>query len=101
MKDGRPPISSGRYADSELVTYAEAEKSSNPKPYIAAAVISSGVDGNMFVLGDARNTTEPATRKRKSTTSNYFNGPLEPGASYTIFQRVIINCKVFMIETLK
>jgi hypothetical protein len=26
------------------------------KPYVAAVVTSSGVDGNMFVLGDSRNT---------------------------------------------
>ena len=101
LKDGIQPISSDSYEDSELVTYAEAKRSTNPKPYIAATVLSSSVDGNMFVLGDERNTSEPTTRKRRSTTSDYFNGPLEPGASYTIFQRVIFNCKVFMIGTLK
>ncbi len=101
LKDGIQPISSDSYEDSELVTYAEAKRSTNPKPYIAATVLSSSVDGNMFVLGDERNTSEPTTRKRRSTTSDYFNGPLEPGASYTIFQRVIFNCKVFMIGNLK
>ncbi len=64
---------------------------------IAAAVISSGVDGNMFVLGDGKNTSDPTTRKHRSSTSDYFNGPLEPGANYSIFQRVIINCKVVTI----
>jgi hypothetical protein len=45
----------------------------------------------MFVLGDGRNTDNPTSRKRRSTTSDYFNGLLEPGTSYSIFQRIIIN----------
>ncbi len=101
VKDGEQPISSDSYEDSKLVTYAEAKRSTNPKPYIAATVLSSSVDGNMFVLGDERNTNEPTTRKPRSTASDYFNGPLEPGTNYTIFQRVIINCKVFMMAILK
>ena len=91
LKDGKEPASSDSYENSELVTYAEAENSTNPKPYIAAVVTSSGVDGNMFVLGDGRNTDDPTSRKRRSTTSDYFNGPLEPGTSYSVFQRIIIN----------
>ena len=89
LKDGKEPASSDSY--SELVTYVEAENSTNPKPYIAAVVTSSGVDGNMFVLGDGRNTDDSTSRKRRSTTSDYFNGPLEPGTSYSVFQRIIIN----------
>jgi hypothetical protein len=91
LKDGKEPASSDSYENSELVTYVEAKKSSNPKPYIAAVVTSSGVDGNMFVLGDGRNTSDSNSRKRRSTTSDYFNGPLEPGTSYSVFQRIIIN----------
>ena len=91
LKDGKEPASSDSYENSELVTYAEAENSTKPKPYIAAVVTSSGVDGNMFVLGDGRNTDDPTSRKRRSTTSDYFNGPLEPGTSYSVFQRIIIN----------
>ncbi|CAB4002471.1 Receptor-type tyrosine- phosphatase delta, partial [Paramuricea clavata] len=91
LKDDKEPTSSDSYENSELVTYVEAENSTNWKPYIAAVVTSSGVDGNMFVLGDGRNTDDPTSRKRRSTTSDYFNGPLEPGTSYIIFQRIIIN----------
>jgi hypothetical protein len=91
LKDGKEPASSDSYENSELVTYAEAENSTKPKPYIAAVVTSSGVDGNMFVLGDGRNTDDPTSRKRRSTTSDYFNGPLQPGTSYSVFQRIIIN----------
>ncbi|CAB3981683.1 Receptor-type tyrosine- phosphatase delta, partial [Paramuricea clavata] len=91
LKDGKEPASSDSYQNNELVTYVEAEKSSNPTPYIAAVVTSSGVDGNVFVLGDSRNTDDRNSRKRRSTSSDYFNGPLEPGTSYSVFQRIIIN----------
>ena len=91
LKDGKEPASPDSYENSELVTYAEAENSINPKPYIAAVITSSGVDGNMFVLGDGRNTDDPTSRKGRSTASDYFNGPLEPGTSYSVFQRIIIN----------
>ena len=91
LKDGKEPASPNSYENNELLTYAEAEKSTNPKPYIAAVVTSSGVEGNMFILGDGRNTSHSTSRKRRSTTSDYFNGPLEPGTSYSIFQRIIIN----------
>ena len=36
----------------------------------------------------------PTTQKRRSATIGYFNGPLEPGVSYSIFQRIIINDEV-------
>ena len=91
LKDGKEPASSDSYENNELVTYGEAENSSNPKPYIAAVVSSSSVDGNMFVLGDGINTDDPTSRKRRSTTNDYFNGPLEPGTTYSVFQRIIIN----------
>ena len=94
LKDGKEPTSSASYENNELVTYAEARKSTNPKPYIAAVVTSSSVDGNMFILGDGRNTNEPTARRRRSTSRDYYNGPLEPGASYSIFQRIFINKEV-------
>ena len=94
LKDGEEPTSSDTYENNELMMYVEARKSTNPKPYIAAVITSSSVDGNMFVLGDGRNTRVPKARKRRSTASDYFNGPLEPGTSYSIFQRIIINDKV-------
>ena len=97
LKDGKEPTSSDSYENSELVTYAEARKSTNPKPYIAAVVASSGVDGNMFILGDGRNTSNPTSRRRRSTSSDYYNGPLEPGTSYSIFQRIVLNDKVWYL----
>ena len=97
LKDGKEPTSSDSYENSELVTYTEARKSTNPKSYIAAVVASSGVDGNMFVLGDGRNTSDLTSRRRRSTSSDYYNGPLEPGTSYSIFQRIVLNDKVWYL----
>jgi hypothetical protein len=95
LKDGKELASSDSYKNNELVTYAEAENSTKPKPYIAAVVKFSGIHGNMFILGDGRYTNDPTLRKRRSTTSDYFNGPLDPGTSYGIFQRIIVNEKVW------
>jgi hypothetical protein len=102
LKEREEPTSSGSYENSELVTYAEARKSTNSKPYIAAVVTSSGVGGKMFVLGDGRNTSDPTSRRRRSTSSDYYNGPLEPGSSYSIFQRIVLSDKVwyFFVITL-
>ena len=100
LKDGKEPKSSDSYENSELVTYAEARKSTDPKPYIAAVVASSGVDGNMFILGDGGNSN-PTSRRRRSTSSGYYNGPLEPGTSYSIFQRIFINNEVKSSERCK
>jgi hypothetical protein len=97
LKDGKEPTSSDSYQNSELLTHAEAKKSTKPKPYIAAVVVSSGVDGNMFILGDGRNTSNPTSRRRRSTSSDYYNGPLEPGTSYSIFQRIVLNDKVWCL----
>ncbi len=94
LKDGKEPASSDSYKNNELVTYTEARKSTNPKPYIAAVVTSSGVDENVFILGDGKNTNDPTSRRRRSTSSDYYNGPLEPGTSYSIFQRIFINKEV-------
>jgi hypothetical protein len=102
LKEGEEPTSSGSYENSELVTYAEARKSTNSKPYIAAVVTSSGVDGTMFVLGDGRDTSDPTSLRRRSTSSDYYNGPLESGSSYSIFQRIVLSDKVwyFFVITL-
>jgi hypothetical protein len=97
LKDGKEPTSSDSYEKSELVTYAEARKSTNPKHYIAAVVASSGVDENMFILGDGRNTSDPTLLIRRSTSSDHYNGPLEPDSSYSIFQRIFINNKVWYL----
>ncbi len=94
LRDCIEPASSDSYENSELMTYVEARRSTNPKPYIAAVITSSSVVGKTFILGDGRNTSDSKTRKRRSTTSDYFNGALEPGTSYSIFQRIIINDKV-------
>ncbi|XP_028402631.1 uncharacterized protein LOC114525466 isoform X2 [Dendronephthya gigantea] len=75
----------------DLVTYKEAKTSVEPKPYIAAVITSR--DKNMFILGDGGNTSSQTTRRRRSTTNDYYNGPLESGASYSIFQRIFLDDK--------
>ncbi|CAB4019823.1 Down syndrome cell adhesion molecule homolog isoform X2 [Paramuricea clavata] len=91
LKDGQESQSPASYRNNELVTYTEAEKSTDPKPYIAAIVTSK--DENMFILGDGGNTSNPTSRRHRSTSSDYYNGPLEPGTSYSIFQRIFIHNK--------
>ena len=92
LKNGKEPSSSGIYENNELLTYDEARKSSNPKPYIAAVITSK--NENMYILGDGRNTSDPTSRRRRSTSRDYYNGPLEPGTSYSIFQRITLNVQV-------
>jgi hypothetical protein len=92
LKDGEEVQSPDSYQNNELVTYAETEQSNDSKPYIAAVVTSK--DGYMFILGDGGNTSNPTSRRRRSTSSDYHNGPLEPGTSYSIFQRIFIIDKV-------
>ncbi|XP_028402632.1 uncharacterized protein LOC114525467 [Dendronephthya gigantea] len=79
------------YDNNDLVTYKEAKTSVEPKPYIAAIITSR--DENMFILGDGGNTSSQTTRRRRSTTNYYYNGPLESGASYSIFQRIFLDDK--------
>ena len=102
LEDGKEPSSSGSYENHELVTYDEAKKSSNPQPYIAAVVTSSGVNEITFILGDGKNTSDPTTRRPRSTVGDFYNGPLEPGTSYSIFQRITLNLKIlyFVVITL-
>lgn len=89
IQDGEvePPQS---YENKAFVTYYEARTSVALLPYIAAVMTSGDVDGSMFILGDDRNTSDPTLRRRRSTSSDYYNGPLEPGTSYSIFQRIFI-----------
>ena len=95
LEDGRDRLSPDNYEVDDLVSYIEGRKLTNQKPYIAAVITASGVGENGFVLGDGRNTSYPSRQKRRSTTIGYFNGPLEPGTSYSIFLRIIINDKVW------
>ena len=97
LKDDETPSSPDSYENNELVTYDEARKSTNQKPYIAA--IKTSKDENMFILGDGKNTSNPTTRRRRATTTDYYNGPLEPGASYRIFQRIFVNDKVWLLKS--
>ena len=90
LSDGKNLESPDNIGNDELVTYADARKSNEPKPYIAAVITLSGLDENKFILGDGRNTSNPAIRRRRAAPTNYYNGPLESGASYRIFQRVFI-----------
>ena len=90
LQDGKEPSLPDSYDNDDLVTYEEARK--NPKPYVAAVVTSK--NETMFILGDGRNTSDPTSRRRRSTSRDYYNGPLEPGTSYKIFQRILINKEV-------
>ena len=49
----------------------------------------------MFILGDDRNTSDPTSQKRRSTSRDYYNGPLESVNS--IFQRIIFNLQVDIV----
>ena len=89
LPDGKEPSSPDSYENNDLVTYNEARKLSTPKPYIAAVVTSK--NEATFTLGDGRNTSNPTSRRRRSTSSDYYNGPLEPETNYSIFQRIFIN----------
>ena len=95
LKEDNDHSSPDNYQVDDLVTYSEARnRLTNRKPYIAAVITISDVDENIFVLGYGGITNYPRREKRRSTTIGYFNGPLEPGASYSIFQRIIINDEV-------
>ncbi|XP_046858714.1 receptor-type tyrosine-protein phosphatase F-like [Xenia sp. Carnegie-2017] len=72
------------FKNTDLVTYSKAISSTQPMPYIAAVVSRRDFKPN-FTLGDGETTT------RRSNGENYYNGPLKPGTSYKIFQRVFIN----------
>ncbi|XP_046858344.1 receptor-type tyrosine-protein phosphatase delta-like [Xenia sp. Carnegie-2017] len=72
------------FKNTDLVTYSKAISSTQPMPYIAAVVSRRDFKPD-FTLGDGENTT------RRSNGENYYNGPLKPGTSYKIFQRVFIN----------
>ena len=89
LSDGKAPNSSpDSYRESDLVTYAEAKSSSQPKPYIASVLTMSTEDE--FKLGDGSSSRLPTRRRRRSSPCGYYNGPLDPGTSYSVFQRVYI-----------
>ncbi|XP_028402625.1 receptor-type tyrosine-protein phosphatase F-like isoform X2 [Dendronephthya gigantea] len=92
IEDNDKLSSPSNYDNNDLVTYEKAKTSAKPKPYIAA-VITSRDKTDMFILGDGGNTSFQTTRRRRSTTIDYYNGPLESGASYSIFQRIFLNDK--------
>ena len=83
-------LSPDNYNDIDLMTYAGRRNKKTPQPYVAAVFTPSAVVGDIFILGDGRITDDPASR----TKNDCFNGPLEPGTNYRIFQRIIINKKV-------
>ena len=68
------------------MTYIEANSSSPPKPYIAAVLKNS--TENEFKLGDESSSSLTTRRRRRSSAGAYYNGPLDPGTSYSVFQRV-------------
>ena len=90
----KPPDS---YQNADLVTYSEA-RMADAKVYIASVFTSSFIGEYIFVLGDGTNTNNPSTaRRRRSTTSHYYNGPLEHGTRYTISQRIFVGKVSFYV----
>ena len=89
LDDNPPSQSPDSFQGSDLVNYADAKTSPEPKPYIAAVFATTNhLD---FQLGDGKNFSIPSGRRRRSTTIIYYNGPLESNTSYCVFQRVYIN----------
>ena len=89
LDDNTPSQSPDSFQGSDLVNYADAKTSPEPKPYIAAVFATT--NDLEFQLGDGKSFSIPSARGRRSTTNNYYNGPLEPDTSYSVFQRVYIN----------
>ena len=95
LKEGKQPKSPGSYRNDELLTYANAKHLTESQPYIALAITSGSFKSEVLVLGDGKNTTYSNRRKRRATTSDFFNGPLEGDTSYSISLRVFVDDKVF------
>ena len=90
MENGQQLLSSEQYKIKDLLTYEEAMTSKDSKPYIAAVIINDTQrNEKQFTLGDGRYTNEPIKVSNKSRS--FYNGPLEPGTSYRVFQRVIVD----------
>lgn len=71
-------------------TYSSAQYN---EPYIAAVFDGKDFEQyKMFAIGDGAVYTEDSqnVRKRRSTTK-FVNGPLKPGETFVMFQRVLIN----------
>lgn len=80
------------YPPEKMFTYVGA-KQQKPDlvPYIAAQFPASDFTKyRLFKVGDGNNFSIGA-RKRRDTTDQYFNGPLDPSTFYTMFQRAAIN----------
>ncbi len=87
----KQPKSPDSYSNDELVTYAEAKQATEPaRPYIASvfSASSQNSENSVFILGDGKNTTYSKERRRRALSREFYNGPLEAGTSYSIFQRV-------------
>ncbi|XP_046856964.1 uncharacterized protein LOC124450352 isoform X2 [Xenia sp. Carnegie-2017] len=90
IENGQQLLSSEQYKTKDLLTYEEAMTSKDSKPYIAAVIINDTQrNEKQFTLGDGRYTNEPIKVSNKSRS--FYNGPLEPGTSYRVFQRVIVD----------
>ncbi len=92
--EGKQLKSPSTYRNNELVTYAEAKRLAESRPYIASVFSASSIESDVFVLGDGKNTSFSKERKRRSSTNEFYNGPLEGGTSYRIFQRVFVDDQV-------
>ncbi|XP_031573109.1 receptor-type tyrosine-protein phosphatase delta-like [Actinia tenebrosa] len=79
------------YKPSDLLTYQEARKRKpDLVPYITAEFSAEDFHSyRIFRVGDAKNYSTTA-RRRRDTDGHYYNGPLEPGTYYSVFQRAAV-----------
>ena len=98
VKDGKQPNSPGSYRNDELLSYSNARRLSEPRPYISCVISHRSLESDVFVLGNGKNTTYSSGRKRRAATSDFFNGPLEGDTSYSISLRVFVDDKVVINE---
>ena len=97
VSQGQQPKAPESYKIEDLVTYAQAKNSYEPKPYIASVLNARDLENNEFVLGDGTNTSLFEKQKRRSLVNEFYNGPLEPTTSYSIFQRIFVEGKVYKV----
>ena len=98
VKEGKQPNSPDSYSNDELLSYANARRLSEPRPYIACVISRGSHESDVLVLGNGKHSTHSSGRKRRTSTSDFFNGPLEGDTSYSISLRVFVDDKVLINE---
>lgn len=68
-------------------------------PYVAARLTEFPVDG-FFTIGDGRTSAKESKRRRRST-NDYVNVPLQPNQDYAWFQRTCVTKVTCLVHCLK